>query len=408
MPFRKFALAAAVAFSTASTAASAQTCDFTTDKPIKLLAAAFEAWKAVADTMSECAPNFQAELDQEFRTKQPTAFAASPSLYELGGVSNGTITPLLAEGTIRPLDDLVEKYGQNLTPNQLIRVDGKIMAIGMMVNMHHLQYRKDVFDDLGLEPPKTYDAMLAAAAKIKEAGVMEYPLGATMMTGWNQALDFVNLYSGMGGDLFDGSKATVANETGVKALEMMKEMTAYMDPEWTVSDSTYVQQQFQQGKIAMANFWQSRAGANDDEVESQVVGKIATAAAPLGTEDGRPATLIWWDGIVVAKNIPDEDAEAAFRLALEGLSSATVERAPTAAVWLLPGYEPGRLAEGAIQTLQAGGAPAYPSTAEMGLLHTAIGNTISEYLVGNKSAEAALADAERAYETAAREAGLLQ
>jgi hypothetical protein len=67
----------------------------------------------------------EAELDQEFRTKQPAAFAANPSLYQIGGVSNGTITPLLNEGTIRPLDDLVEKYGQNLTPNQLIKIDGR-------------------------------------------------------------------------------------------------------------------------------------------------------------------------------------------------------------------------------------------------------------------------------------------
>ena len=72
-----------------------------------------------------------AELDQEFRTKQPAAFEANPSLYHLGGVSNGTITPLLNAGTIRPLDDLVEKYGQNLSPNQLIRINGQIMAVAM-------------------------------------------------------------------------------------------------------------------------------------------------------------------------------------------------------------------------------------------------------------------------------------
>lgn len=405
MSIRRIALAATLTLSTAS---GALACDFTTDEEVKLLAAAFEAWKAITASMSDCAPNFRAELDQNFREKQPTAFAAQPSLYELGGVSNGTITPLLAEGTIRPLDDLIAKYGQNLQPNQLIQVDGQTMAIAFMVNLHHLQYRKDVFDDLGLEAPTTLDDMLASAEAIRAAGVMEHPIGATMMTGWNQALDFVNFYTGLGGQLFDGSMATFNNEAGVATLEKMKALTEYMNPEWTVSDSTFVQQQFQTGEIAMANFWQSRAAANDDPAESQVVGKVHTAAAPLGTEDGVPSTMIWWDGVVVAKNISDEAAETAFRLALEGLSGATVERAPGAAVWLLPGYEPGRLAEGAIATLQLGKAPAYPTTAEMGLLHTAIGNTISDYFVGNKSAEAALADTEAAYEQAAREAGLLQ
>ena len=63
--------------------------------------------------MSECG-NVTATLDSEFKDKQPDAFAANPSLYEIGGVSGSTITPLLNAGTIRPLDDLVAKYGHCL------------------------------------------------------------------------------------------------------------------------------------------------------------------------------------------------------------------------------------------------------------------------------------------------------
>ncbi|MGR3521460.1 MAG: ABC transporter substrate-binding protein, partial [Paracoccus sp. (in: a-proteobacteria)] len=181
MMLRKMLLAGA--FALTGVAASAE-CSEQNDTPISLLAAGFEAWKAVADEMAECG-NFSAELDQEFRTKQPAAFAANPPLYQLGGVSNGTITPLVNEGTIRPLDDLVAKYGQDLSPNQLIRIDGKIMAIAMMVNTQHLQYRADILKDLGIAVPTTWDEVLAAAEKIKEAGVVDYPLGATMKSGWD-------------------------------------------------------------------------------------------------------------------------------------------------------------------------------------------------------------------------------
>lgn len=103
-------------------------CSFENDVSLKSLSAGFEAWKAVTDAMAECG-NFNASLDQEFREKQPEAFAASPSLYQIGGVSNTTLIPLLNAGTIRPLDDLIEKYGQNLLPNQLIKVDGKTMGL---------------------------------------------------------------------------------------------------------------------------------------------------------------------------------------------------------------------------------------------------------------------------------------
>ncbi|WP_299201878.1 extracellular solute-binding protein [uncultured Tateyamaria sp.] len=406
MYLKKLALAGAVSL-LGTTAFAA--CSYENEVPLKSLTAGFEAWKAVTDAMAECG-NFQAELDQEFRTKQPAAFEANPSLYQIGGVSNGTITPLLNAGTIRPLDDLVAKYGQNLSPNQLIRVDGKIMAVAMMVNTQHLMYRSDILADLGIDTPTTWDEVFAAADKIKEAGVVDHAIGATMKSGWNLAQEFVNMYPGFGGAFFnDDNTAAVDSDAGMKALEAMKRTLDYTDPEVLVSDSTYVQQQFQQGKIAMANLWASRAGAMDDENESQVVGKVSMAAAPMAMDGGAPATTLWWDGIVIAANITDEEADAAFRLAMEGLDTEMVQGANEAAIWLVNGYQPGPLAEGAIATATANPAPpAYPSTTQMGLLHTALGNELPAFLTGDRDAAATLAAVEEAYTTSAKEAGVLQ
>ena len=379
-------------------------CAFENDIPLKSLSAGFEAWKAVTDAMAECG-NFSASLDQEFREKQPEAFAADPALYQIGGVSNATLVPLLNAGTIRPLDDLVEKHGQNLIPNQLIKVDGKTMAIAMMVNAQHLMYRNDVLVDMGIKEPKTYDDVLVAAAKIKEAGVLEYPIGGTFKTGWNLGQEFVNMYLGEGGSFFgEGNLPAINNGQGVAALETLKAMTEYMDPEYLVSDSTYVQQQFQQGKIAMANLWASRAAAMNDEAESQVVGKVTMAAAPMGS--ALPATTVWWDGIVLAANMSDEEADAAFRVALEGMDSDMVSANNDTAVWLNPVYTAGELAAGAAASAAAG-AKAYPASGPMGIMHTALGNGLADYLTGAKDAQTTLADIEADYITTAKEAGLI-
>ncbi len=391
------------AMSIASSVAWAD-CAYDNTVDIKSLTASFEAWKAVTDAMAECG-NFSASLDNEFREKQPEAFAASPSLYQIGGVSNATIIPLLNAGTIRPLDDLIEKYGQNLLPNQLIKVDGQTMAVAFMVNAQHMMYRDDVLAELGIEEPKTYADVLAAAAKIKEAGVMDYPIGGTFKTGWNLGQEFVNMYLGEGGSFFtDGNMPAINNPQGVAALETMKAMTEFMDPEYLVSDSTYVQQQFQQGKIAMANLWASRAAAMNDEAESQVVGKVTMSAAPMGS--AAPATTIWWDGIVLASNISDEEAEAAFQVALEGIDGEMVAANNDTAVWLNTAYTPGDLAAGAAASAQ-NGASAYPSSGPMGIMHTELGNGLADYLTGAKDAETTLADIEAAYITAAKEAGLI-
>lgn len=402
MKFKTILMAGAM--SLAGTFASAD-CAFENTVELRSLSAGFEAWKAVTDAMAECG-NFEASLDQEFREKQPEAFASNPSLYHIGGVANSTMIPLLNAGTIRPLNDLVEKYGQHLRPNQLITVDGNIMAIAMMVNNQHLMYREDILNDLGIAVPTTYDEVLAAAAKIRDAGVVDYPLGGTFKTGWNLGEEFVNMYLGEGGTFVDANNMpTINNEKGIASLEMMKALTEFMDPEYLVSDSTYVQQQFQQGKIAMANLWASRAGAMNDEAESQVVGKVKMAAAPMGS--AAPASSIWWDGIVIATNITDEEADAAFRVAMEGMDSETVKAHNDAAVWLIEGYEPGELAAGAAATAMNGARP-YPASGPMGIMHTALGNGIADYLNGNKDAATALADIEAAYLTAAKEAGLVQ
>tara|TARA_B100000809_G_scaffold261874_1_gene311637 strand:- start:4386 stop:5597 length:1212 start_codon:yes stop_codon:yes gene_type:complete len=394
----------AVALVASGTAQAA--CGFKNSVSLKSLTAGFQAWKSVTSAMAECG-NFEPVLDQEFRKKQPVAFSANPALYQIGGVSNGTMVPLLNEGTIRPLDSLVTKHGQHLKPNQLIKIDGKIMAVAMMVNAQHFMYREDILNNLGIAVPGTYGEVLAVAEKIKQAGVVDYPLGGTYKAGWNLAEEFVNMYLGFGGAFFgSGNSPTVNNIEGIVTLETMKELTMYMDPEYLVSDSTYVQKQFQQGKIAMANLWATRAGAMDDAAESQVVGKVQFSSAPAPTAGNRPASTLWWDGIVIAKNISDTQAEAAFRVAMEGLDSEMVQANNADAIWLIDGYAPGKAAKGASDTAANGAVP-YPASKQMGMMHTALGNGIADFLIGKKDARTALADIEAAYTTSAKEAGLL-
>ena len=382
-------------------------CPFKNDVPIKMLSAGFQAWKSVTSMMAQCG-NFTADLDQEFITKQPAAFAADPALYQIGGVSNDSIVAVLDTRTIRPLDDLVAKYGQALSPNQLIKLNGKVYVIAMQVNDQTLMYRSDVFQKLGLAVPKSYDDVLAAAQTIKQSGEVAFPLGATWKTGWNLGEDFVNIYLGFGGTLFqtDGRPA-VHSEAGVKTLELMRRLMAFMNPDVLTNDSTAVQQQFQQGQIAMANFWASRGGAMDDQAESKVVGKIASAPAPTAAPGGKPATTVWWDGAAIAAHATDAQADAAFKLILWGMSPQMVAQHNDDSIWVIPGYKPGRIAGGAIQSMQLG-APAYPVSTRMGLLHTAIGNNIADFLTGRSGVDDALAKVEAAYVTSAKDSGVLK
>jgi len=58
-------------------------------------------------------------------------------------------------------------------------------------------------------------------------------------------------------------------------------------------------------------------------------------------------------------------------------------------------------------TASAGARP-YPMLPYAGLMHTALGNELAQFMQGQESAEQALADVEAAYIAAAREQGFLQ
>ena len=382
-------------------------CDVPDGPEITAMTATFPAYVAVAEEFRKC-PNVDVELDLEVRTKAKPALDANPALYDIVSVHNDTIVQFLEAGTLRPLDDLVAKYGQGLNDNQLIRINGKVMAVALMVNLKHMMYRQDIFDDLGIEPPTTYDEMLAAAEKIREAGVVDYPLGMTYKGDWNIAAAFNDMFAAYGGTFVNEDNTPNLNsEAGMKTLEMMKRVTEYLDPEYLVSDSTFVQQQLQQGKIAMAPLWASRAGAMDDPNESQFVGKISGSVAPSPAEGTTPASMLYWDGLAIATNISDAEAERAFQVIVAGADEDLMAAANDAAVWLIKGYQPSRMAQAAIDTAAAG-AISSPSANWKGMVISAAGNNVPDFLNGTKTAEQTLEAMEEEYIISAKEAGLLE
>ncbi len=405
MMLRKFAAMAAVSLLASVSAQAA--CDIHPPMPIKIMTASFPAWKAVTTAMAECG-NLQVEFDMLYRDKQPAALAAKPALYNIAGTAPNNLVPLLNDGLVRPLDDLVAKFGQQLTPNQLVRIDGKVMAIAMMVNTQHFMYREDVLKSLNIPVPKTYDDILAAAAAMRKANAVQYPFAGSWKAGWDLAMEFINLFPAYGGSFVGaGNVPTINNATGLKTLATLKALTEYMDPEYLTADAASVAKQFQQGKVAMSNFWASRAGAMDDPKESTVVGKVIMAAAPAAVAGGKPATTLFWDGFAIAKNIPDQEAEYAFRVALKGIDAEMVKANNATAVWLIKEYQPSRLSEGAIASAEQG-APSYQATTAMGLMHSALGTGMADFFTGRKTAEQTLASIEAAYTTAARERGIMK
>ena len=135
---------------------------------VRILSNDFEALRVVAAAAEECASDavkITKNQTAEHKNLQIAALKANPAEYTVAVVANNSIVPLLNDGLIRPLDDLVAKYGKDLQPNQLIKIDGKVMAVAFMANSQHLFYRKDLLEKAGIAAPKSYEDVLAAAKR---------------------------------------------------------------------------------------------------------------------------------------------------------------------------------------------------------------------------------------------------
>jgi len=336
----------------------------------------------------------------------------NPAEYTSAIVANSSIVALMNEDVIRPLDDLVAKHGGDLKSSQLIKVNGKVMAVAFMANAQHLMYRKDVLADLGISVPKTYEEMLAAAEKIRSSGKMDNPVGGAYKAGWNLAQEFNNMFLGYGGSHFEAGSAnpSVNSEAGVNALNMMKALSEYMNPDFLTHDSNVTNAEYRAGNIALLNMWGSRASSQTTaEGVTDAVKNGHAIAGPMTVGGGSTAaSTLWWDGWTVAKNISDAEAEATFIAMMNGISPSMMsdENIRTQAVWLIDGYKPTDAAIGVFEAAKMGTTP-YPMLPYMGLMHTALGAELPDFMQGKESAEQALADVEAAYIAAAKEKGYL-
>ncbi len=375
----------------------------------------FPAIQTVGAGAQECAgAEVASNLTADHQKINLPGMQGNPAEYTTAIIANSSIVALLNEDVIRPLDDLVAKHGQGLKKNQLITIDGKVMAVAFMANAQHLVYRKDILEQAGLAVPATYEEMLAAAKVIREKGILENPVGGPYKAGWNLAQEFNNMFLGFGGQHFKPgtAEANVNSVAGIKSLEMMKALSEYMNPDFLTHDSNATSAEWKAGNTALMHMWGSRVGRLKDTEDGAlpVVAENTAIAGPMTVGGGpTPASTLWWDGWTVAKNISDAEAEATFIAMNNAIDPAILQKDGVAeqAVWLIEGYEPTEAATGVFAAANAGTIP-YPMLPYMGLMHTALGNELADFMQGKESAAQALADVEAAYAAAAKEKGFLQ
>ncbi|MFE1646672.1 extracellular solute-binding protein [Microbacterium sp. P01] len=226
-------------------------------------------------------------------TKTTATLAGDSGSYDIVETYGYIIPSLASDEKLMPLDDLFAKYADDYDLNAIsesmrqgMSYDGKLYALPMQAQMFVMAYRTDIFDELGLEVPKTFDDMITAAEAIKAAGKMDYPIALPWLATSDVTTSFQAVMNSFGADFTtDDGTVTIDTPEGKKALEAMQKLQPYMDPQVTTFDQPKVQQQMYNNTAAMSIMFSGRMSDLTDAANSKLSDSFGFAAPPKASAD---------------------------------------------------------------------------------------------------------------------------
>lgn len=142
-------------------------------------------------------------------------------------------------GVLEQLDELwAELNYAEVIPGPLakaVSVDGHPYVVPLNMHIQNiLYYNKPLFEELGIEPPTTFDELMAAAETIREARPEMVPLALGSREKWGDAFVFDSTLLEEGGpeyyvQLFKGEIDVASDPVFRAALEKLQELIPYIN-----------------------------------------------------------------------------------------------------------------------------------------------------------------------------------
>lgn len=253
----------------------------------------------------------------QFQEKVRIGLSAQSDEIDLMACSGSKVREFAKAGWLEPLDDLWDKYRAEYDLDDMpanvvdnMRYEGKLYAVPFGMNTMFFFYRKDLFEEKGVQPPTTMEEYVELAKMFHTPRRSGTQLAMKMVeTGINQLNWHFNAHGP--GWLDDGTFKPIFNQPhGVEAVETLMELAKYSAPGYLSNGNNEAMVNFQQDLAVMGLQWASRAKAMDNPEKSRVVGNIDYAVPPGG---GSRVIVI---GYCLPK-FSDIDRETRFKVLLE-------------------------------------------------------------------------------------------
>lgn len=186
--------------------------------------------------------------------------------------------------------------------------DGEPYALPINGNIQLFMYRTDLYDELGLEVPTSWDEVVDNGQAARDAGAVT---DGYVLRGKTPTYDFSAVLFSEGGAWFEGEAdgdftPTVDTPEMRDALEQFKELAAIGPAAPQTVAQAEATSLMQGGSVLQATLVAAVAAPLENPEASQVAGKIGYAPLPGGT----PVSGAWTVGIPTG--LPEERAQAAY------------------------------------------------------------------------------------------------
>jgi len=275
--------------------------------------------------------------------KTVATLAGDSGTYDVVETYGFVIPQYAGEGKLRPLDELFAKHRKeynldaiNESMRKGMSFEGKLYALPMQAQMFVMAYRKDIFDELGLKPPATFEELRQVSQQIQASGKMKYPLALPWLASGDIITAFDAALGSLGVNLTDPEAKTANLDTpeAAEALEALISLKPFMSPEVTTFDQPAVQQQMYNGSAAISMMFSGRMNDLTQEKNTKLFDKFAFAPPPAVEAGGTRYNSLSIDGWSIPTNT-DVDPDLLFEI----IASAVSEKASKAA---LPAAYPAR------------------------------------------------------------------
>lgn len=203
-------------------------------------------------------------------------------------------------GAILPIDDVIAdlKSSGKLEDFQgdsveLLKYDGHYIALPWQRDIRVMWYRKDLFDQAGLQPPTNWTEFKDSAKKLTKGDVFGFVMGGSV----NNGLQFMlSLMDNNGGGLFDEQRNVAVNtDRNKETFEFISQMAkeGSINPASAGFTDDDAEKSFVSGKAAM---YVGTPGIDDKYPELK--GK-AYVMAPLEGPHGDKGALNWINNIML-------------------------------------------------------------------------------------------------------------